>query len=205
MTRIRSQVLRVTAASVVAAVGAALSAGPAFAGAINSAADCPPPPPLTQPFLSWGDSNNYVLVAGQKPGSFDGPGWTLTGGASIVKAPVADGTNKNVLNLPSGSQAISPAMCVTTSYPTARMMVRNVVGAEGVLFSVSYQNTPSWNSPQNTGQIQGTAANWTLSDPVNLQPNDVAGWQVVRFVLTPGGTSSDFRIYNFYVDPYSKR
>jgi hypothetical protein len=45
-----------------------------------------------------------------------------------------------VLDLPSGSKAVSPTICVTTEFPTARTMVRNVVGAEGVFFYVSYAN-----------------------------------------------------------------
>ena len=112
---------------------------------------------------------------------------------------------KNVLDLPSGSSAVSPTICVSSSYPTARTMVRNVLGSEGVSFSVSYENTPSWSTPQNTGLIDGSGRVWTLSDPVSLQPADVSGWQLVRFTFVAGGTASEFQLYNFYIDPYSKR
>ena len=92
-------------------------------------------------------------------------------------------------------------MCVDLGYQTARTMVRNVVGAEGVFFYVSYAGTNTWDKPKNTGQVHGTHTAWTLSDPVNVQPSNLPGWQEVRFTFVPGGTRSDFQIYNFYVDP----
>jgi hypothetical protein len=161
-------------------------------------------PLLTQPFLSYGDTNWYALVPGQSPDSFDGGGWTLTGGAKIVTVGLADGTTGSVLDLPSGSRAVSPTICVTSSYPTARMMVRDVAGSEGVFFYVSYEGTSTWNTPKNTGQVHGSGTAWTLSDSVNLQPYNVSGWQPVRFALVPGGTTSSFEIYDFYVDPRMK-
>jgi hypothetical protein len=37
-----------------------------------------------------------------------------------------------------------------------------------------------------------------------MQPSSVSGWQLVRLTLIAGGNTSDFRLYNLYVDPYSK-
>jgi hypothetical protein len=158
-------------------------------------------PLLTQPFLSAGDRNWYTLVPGQSPDNFDGGGWTLTGGAKTVTRTLGDGSTGSVLDLPSGSKAVSPTICVTSSYPTARMMVRDVAGSEGVFFDVSYEGTSTWYTPKNTGQVHGAGTAWTLSGSVNLQPFNVAGWQPVRFTLVPGGKTSDFQVYNFYVDP----
>jgi hypothetical protein len=163
------------------------------------------PPTLTQPFLSFGDSGWYALVAGESYNSFDGAGWTLSGGATLRSVTVLGGVTGQVLDLPSGAKAVSPTMCVNSTYLTARTMVRNVVGAEGVFFYVSYQNTATWATPKNTGQVHGTGTSWTLATPVNMQPSTTAGWQVVRLTLIPGGKTSDFQIYNLYVDPYSKR
>jgi hypothetical protein len=141
-----------------------------------------------------------MLVPGQSSAGFNGSGWTLSGGA---KALASGG--RNVLDLPSGSKAVSPTICVTNEYPSARMMVRNAVGAEGVFFYVSYANTPSWNTPKNTGQVHGTGTATTLSDPVNLQPANTSGWQLARFTLVPGGTGSDFQVSEFWVDPFARR
>jgi hypothetical protein len=155
---------------------------------------------LSQPLLSVGDSNWYTLTPGESVDAFGG-GWTLSGGAQIQTTRLADGQTSQVLNLPSGSKAVSPVMCVDDGYQTARSEVRNVVGSEGVVFYVSYEGTNTWNNPQNTGQVHGQQTNWTLSDPVNVQPSNTPDWQLVRFTFVPGGTRSDFQIYDFYVDP----
>jgi hypothetical protein len=183
---------------------AACAAVPAHAATSLDTSMCSDPA-FSQPFLSAKDSNWYTLVPGQSAGSFNGAGWTLSGGAKIVTTALADGSTTSVLDLPSGSKAVSPTICVTSSYPTARAMVRNVAGAEGVFFYVSYQGTNSWNTPKNTGQIHGSGSAWTLVTPVNLQPFNAAGWQPMRITLSPGGKSSDFQLYNLYVDPRMSR
>ena len=155
------------------------------------------PTTWSQPFTSFGDNNWYAAPAGTMGDS----GWTLTGGASQIAVTNPDGSTSNGIDLPSGSMAVSPSMCVNASFPTARTMVRNVVGGEGVQFYVSYAGTQTWNNPQNTGQVHGQQNNWSLSDPVNLNNNN-QGWQVVRFTFIPGGHSSDFQLYNFWVDPH---
>lgn len=202
-------------ASVVAVVFSGLAAGPAFASTsstssaslLRSLIDTPTStaacaaPSLTQPFLAAGDSNLYALLPGEAADSFSGTGWTFTGGASIVSTKQADGKSGSVLDLPSGAIAISPPFCVTSSYPTARTEVQDVAGSEGVFVYVSYAATSGWGVPQNTGQVHGQQTAWTLSNPVNIQPGNAPGWQLVRFGLVAGGTSSRFRIYDFYVDP----
>jgi hypothetical protein len=190
-----------------------LGASPAFADAsllrslINtptSTSGCTSPS-LFQPFISVGDANAYALLPGEAPDNFSGAGWTLTGGAHIVTTNVHDGQTGSVLDLPSGSAAISPPICVTSGYTTARTEVRNVKGAEGVGFFVSYAGPKGWNIPQNTGQVHGRQNSWTLSDPVNVQPSNTPGWQLVRIGLVPGGNASEFQIYDFYVDPRMTR
>ena len=88
-------------------------------------------PPLTQPFLSWQDTNWYALAPGQTAGNFNGAGWVLSGGAKIATMKLANGTTGSVLDLPAGSQAVSPTVCLTSDYPNARMMVSNLSGSNG--------------------------------------------------------------------------
>jgi hypothetical protein len=160
---------------------------------------------MGQTFLSMKDRNWYTLAPGQSPDGFNGAGWTLTNGAQIVSTQLQDGQSGSVLDLPSGAVAVSPPICVTSDYPTARTLVRNVVGGEGVQFYVSYQGTHTWEQPQNTGQLHGQKNGWTVSSPVNLQPDHhTVGWQIVRFAFVAGGKTSDFQVYNFYVDPRMK-
>ena len=161
-------------------------------------------PRLSQPFLSAGDSNWYTLAPGESPDNFAGGGWTLTGRALIITTRLQDGQRGSVLDLPSGSTAVSPPMCVASDYPTARTIVRDVVGSEGVHTYVSYAGTKTAYQPQNTGQVHGSQTAWTLSNPINVHPGNLAGWQLVQFTLVPGGKTSDFLIYNFYVDPRMK-
>jgi hypothetical protein len=158
-------------------------------------------PLLSQPFVSDGDTNEYMLVPGQSPGEFDGTGWTLTGGAQVVSTTLADGSAGSVLDLPSGSQAVSPTICVMSNYPTARAMVRDVIGGHGLSFGVSYQGRPSWEDPKYTGHIHGKKSDWNLSAPVHVQPYGDPGWQPVRFTLTPAGKDTESQVYDIYVDP----
>jgi hypothetical protein len=181
----------------------AVAAAPSRAE-ITSTSECRDPQ-LSQQFLSLGDKNWYTLAPGQDANGFNGEGWTLSGGAQILSTTRSNGQAGNVLDLPSGSKAISPVMCVTKEFPKARSMVRNVVGSEGVFFYVSYAGTNTWNVPKNTGQFHGDHSNWTLSGAINLQPPSVEGWQLVRFTFIPGGTKSRFQVYDFWVDPFARR
>jgi hypothetical protein len=208
------------AITLVATVAAhpALGAPPANRGQSNRAAghgNAQPPTPvdtsgcsapvLSQPFLWARDDNWYTLVAGQSPGSFDGAGWTLSNGAKVVTAAVKDGHTSSVLELPSGARAVSPPVCVTSDDPAARAMVRNVAGAQGIAFYVSYAGRRTWGKPQKTGQFHGRHGAWTPSTRINLLPSHrTKGWQVARFVLVGGGKRSDFQVYDFYVDPRMK-
>ena len=156
---------------------------------------------FTQPFLALKDSNWYTLAPGMSIDNVVGTGWELSGGAKLATTTLADGKTGTVINLPSGSKAVSPVMCVTSEYPKARAYIRNVKGTEGVGFFVSYEGTRSWESAKNTGLLRGTCTLWTASDPVNLQPSSNPGWQRMRVTLIANGRTSDFQIYDLYLDP----
>lgn len=158
-------------------------------------------PQLSQPFASIKDSSWYSLAPGQSLDNFTGAGWTLSGGAGVVTTTLLDGSTGLALDLPSGATAVSPVICVTNQYPTARMQVRDLVGSEGVSFNVEYLGTNTANSPKNTGQVHGQGSAWSNSDKVNLQPAGGTGWQEVRVVLTGKGTRSHFQVSNLYIDP----
>jgi hypothetical protein len=185
---------------IVASLAAVPALGTSATGPPTPTASCPAPT-LSQPFLNLGDSHYYTLAPGGAFANPSGGGWTLSGGAKIVQTTQPDGTTGYALDLPSKATAVSPVMCVTSAYPTARLWVRNVVGAEGVFLNVSYANGGTWTTPQNTGQFHGQHNAWTLSNRLNIHPDQVAGWQQVRFTFIAGGTTSDFQIKNFWVDP----
>lgn len=173
--------------------------------ALPSVAAADPPqcesPESSQPFAYTGDENAYFPVPGQSLNDFEGAGWELSGGAQVVTTKLSNGSSGQVLNLPSGSKAVSPTFCVTKHDPVARAIVRNVLGAEGVFFYVSYEGTKTWEKPKNTGQIHGNHEEWTVVTPVNMQPENNENWQRVRLTLVPGGKTSDFQVYDVFVDP----
>jgi hypothetical protein len=184
------------------ATAAALGTSPALAATytpVNTSA-CSAPQ-LAQAFSPIGDANWYTLAPGQTADNFNGIGWTLSGGAQIASFPLADGATGGVLNLPSGSSAVSPPMCVASDYPSARTMIRDVAGSEGVHISVAYAGTKTAAKPQNVGQVHGTQSAWTASNSFNVHPGNLPGWQLVQFTFTAGGKNSDFQMYNFWVDP----
>jgi hypothetical protein len=201
--RSRALFARLALVGACAMAATAMTAAPALADT-SSCSD----PSLAQPFLTWGDSNWYTLAPGESADSFAGTGWTLNGGASIQQTQLADGTTGNVLDLPAGSTAVSPPMCVSSLYPTGRAMVQQASGHGAVLFSVSYQdpNSGNWSNPQVTGWLHGSwGGNWVLSSPLNLQPGSGSNWEMVQFTFTSvGWGGADSQVYNFYVDPYAK-
>jgi hypothetical protein len=162
---------------------------------------------FSRPFTTLGDYNYYTLAQGGEFNS-SSEGWELKGGAQILQAIRPNRTTAGVLNLPSGAVAVSPPVCVTLLYKTARVWVRNVKGAEGVAVSVAYAGTPTATSPKYVGQVRGAQNCWTLSDPFNLQPQtglSSEGTAQVRLVFVAGGQASDFQLYGVYVDPRMKR
>jgi hypothetical protein len=188
----------------VAALLACLAASPALASPSPVDTSRCSAPQVAQPFLPLGDSNWYTLAPGQSVDNFAGDGWTLSGGASLQTAQLADGATGSVLDLPSGSHAVSPPMCVSTDYPTARAMARDVIGSEGIEVYVAYAGTKTQGKPKSVGRVHGNPSAWNAADPFKINPGKARGWQLVQFTLVPGGASSDFQVYNFYVDPRMK-
>jgi hypothetical protein len=182
---------------------AAVAGGSAQAATLVQTSACSQPSyTFSQPFSSVRDSNWYTLAPGQSVNSFDGAGWTLSGGAKLVTTTLADGSTGTVLDLPTGATAVSPPMCVSAAYPSARAQVRDLVGAPSVHLFVQYTSTKSWARPAAAGTFAGQSQ-WVNSQPLSLHPGNLYGWQEEVFTLT-GGTkgTTDAQVYNFYVDPH---
>jgi hypothetical protein len=180
---------------ILAAVIAGLAATPALADETRSGQAPCSAPQLTQTFLSAGDTNWYT-----QPGETL-HSWSLSGGARVLTTQLADGHTGSILDLPGGSVAVSPVVCVSASYRTARTMVRSLAGDGGLSVYVSYVGTDSWRTPRNIGLVGGSGADWTPSAVLDTDPASRDGWQRARFTLIPGGDSSDFQVYNFSIDP----
>jgi hypothetical protein len=209
-----------TTAGVVAAL-LGFAAVPALAGktpvvneastAVNAVLAVCPGQTFSQPFEALGDANYYTLVEGSE---FSSPseGWELLGAARAINTTRPDGSSGSTLDLPSGSAAVSPPVCVTLQYPTARMWTNTVQGRSNVVVSVAYANTKTASKPKRVGTIQeeqngqgdNEGASWTLSAPFDVQP-ELGGkaeeTRQVRFIFAAGGKGSDTQLYGLYVDP----
>ena len=202
------------------ALAAALAAVSTAAGPATAAAGVEEPIPVplleecpehfpSQPFLPFGDANNYVLAPnGQFSDSAAASAWELSDGAAIVEDEQFDGSEGGVLQLESKAQATSPVFCVTADYPTARMQVRNLTGHDDVHFHVSYwdEKKLEWDKPKSTGKFKGEDDGaWSLSREMNVKPSKDPGWQQVRFTLAVGGGKSLIQVDEFWVDPRASR
>jgi len=188
-----------------------LSAAPALAGSLTEAvretigaAVCPGQS-FSQPFVALGDYNYYTLVPGSE---FNNPpeGWELRGGAQVLSTTLPNGSAGAALDLPSGSSAVSPPVCVTLRYPSARVYVRTLEGKSATAVAVSYFETKSETKPRPVGEVKATQGAWEASEPFSVLPQ-LGGkgdeTREVRFVFTAGGSSNTL-IYDLYVDPWMK-
>jgi len=154
---------------------------------------------FSQPFEALGDFNYYTLVPGAQ---FNGPseGWRLSDGAQIVEAKRPDGSSGGVLDVPEGARAVSPPVCVTLLYPSARVFVRNAEGG-GVRVAVAYAST---GVVARVAGVRGQTS-WTASEPCGVL-RELGGTgeeaRYVRFVFT--GRVGDTQLYGLYVDPWMK-
>jgi hypothetical protein len=100
-----------------ATVAGVLAVAPA-AQAAQPIGTCPDEPPSSQPFLSYdGDDATYFPAPG---GDFESgaPGWSFSGGATLVDSPADTGTS---VSIPPGASALSPAICVSRAHVSARL------------------------------------------------------------------------------------
>jgi hypothetical protein len=163
-----------------------------------SVAECRSPD-LTQPFTALGDKRSYVTAPGGDFSSAGAQGWQLYGGASVV----ADSHSGEALNLPAGSVAVSPAMCVDLDYPTARLWLRADDGHPKVTVGVAYAGTKTATRPHWVGGLDAKSAAWQLSHDFAVHPDlagKKSGWREVAFVFV-AGKDGDARIDDFFVDP----
>jgi hypothetical protein len=185
------------------------SAAPALAGkskeasaAVNAEMAVCPGQTFSQPFEGLQDSNYYTLVEGSEFNEGAG-GWELSSGAEVLEAARPDGSSGSVLNLPLGAEAVSPPVCVTLAYPTARVYVQNPASGGAVVVSVAYTGTKSEEKPKVVGQLRGQQNEWALSRPFDVRPQLGGKSEEVRqvrfhFVATGKNAS---RLFGLYVDP----
>ncbi len=197
-----TRVLTFVGAAVASLLSCLLSVAPAQ-GALISTGACNESA-LTQPFLQWGDTNQYELVP---QGSFEGSlsEWSLSGGAAkaVGGEPyvVAGKAGADSLALPTGASAQSPFTCVNASYPTFRFFAHNNSLTSTILVQVVYktvlgQVTVPLGGVALSTTWQPTSAMLTGSVVVGLLTGGTS--QVaLRFTALTGSSSID----DIYIDP----
>ncbi len=180
------------------------AAAPAGAGASRShgpggGGTCPAQT-FTQPFLAWGDKSHYTLLPGETAGDFAGTGWTLSGGARIVTTHLPGGQLGHVLYLSAGAEAVSPAICVTSAYPKARTMVKDLAGRTGVHVYAAFQTNGSWGANLASGIVKGLHGAFSPSVRISAHASSLKGATPARYTLV-ASRSGRYEIYDFYVDP----
>jgi hypothetical protein len=208
--RLRSRNIA-AATAVLAGIVPAFASAPAQASLLStvsgtlSQAGCPTVP-LSRPFVPWVDYAQYKLVSA---GDFEGPatGWALAGGAERADGnesfQVGGSADSSSLALPSGSSAVSPAVCVSVQEPTVRLFGRGVSGH--VRADVIYKDpilgltlTLPLGSVSPSGEWRPTNIMVNLASPLGL----VGGSASVRIRFTAVG--GDWQIDDVYVDPYAR-
>jgi len=174
------------------------------APATNVAATCEGQT-FSQPFEEFGDGNFYTLAGGSQ---FNGPeeGWTLSGGAQLVTSGRPDGSSGGVLSLPKGSQAVSPPVCVTLQYPSARVWLQHISESKASLKTQVVYSSSSGTAVARTVAKLEAGNTWSPSETFEVRPElggASEGPRPVRFVFTSkGGTrESSFEFYELYIDP----
>jgi hypothetical protein len=177
-------------------------------GRYGQQANCPSTA-MVQPFATgWGDTDSYFLAPG---GSFEGSltGWTVKGatvGHGNETYYVNSSKDRSSLNLPNGSQATSPSICVTTQTPDLRVFVRNTGSASATLnVNMTYTNMQGQPTTVTVGSLTG-GASWSLSPQVSFLQNIMPlvnsnGQTWVTFTFAPVGKNGQWQVDDFYVDP----
>jgi len=160
---------------------------------------------FSQPFIELGDANYYMQVSGPQ-------GWELRGGAQVVQTTLPNGSSGAAVDLPSGSVAITPPVCVTLQYPTARVYTGAVEGQESVAVAVAYPNSSTQRrvaviSTEASGESSAEAPTWKLSEAFEIRPElggTTEGTRKVRFIFKGQSGSGDAQVYGLNVDPWMR-
>ncbi len=210
MTKRKALSLRLVAAAAVAAL-AAILAGAASAG---DGAGTPgkytqgcPTYSTVEPFTPWADSGDYFLgPAADFEGSLTG--WTAKG-AKIVSGNesyyVNTPTDSHSLQLPKGSTATTPSICVTLDTPDLRLFVENTGSQAATLtINMTYTNNAGKKYTVAVAKLPVAAkASWAPTIPVLFLANiqSILSSNNQTWVTFQFASNGALQIDDFYVDP----
>jgi hypothetical protein len=196
---------RPVAVAGLAAAATAFAAAPASAGVlVENAPNCDNPAG-SPVFSPWYDSSNYFLAP---DGGFENgaAGWSLNG-ASVTSGNESygvSGAGSSSLNLPNGSSATSPEICVGLEHPTTRFFVKKNSGGlmSSLRVDVAFETSTGADISLTVGAIGGSGS-WSPSVQMlvvaNLLPLLPGNYTPVEFTFTPQG--GNWQVDDFFVDP----
>lgn len=157
---------------------------------------------LSQAFAQFGDNHSYTLIPG---GSFESgsPSWTLKGGAAVVDGnePFTD-TGSSSLNLPAGSSATSPFMCVGTLSPTLRVYAVSTTRTTALSVQILAKNIFGLLTVLNIGIVYPGQTSWApTSSALFLQSLGALLTNTTSIAFRFAPVNGSWTIDDTYVDP----
>lgn len=202
----KSRTTRKLATLATATAALMLAPGSANAGALVTTAEKCAAQSLSQVFLPWGDPANYTLHPGGdfEPGS---PAWDgATTAAGNEPWHVADDGDGRSLAMAQGSTVTSPSICVGIEHPTIRFFTKASSTLATLKVEVLFLDGAGTEQSLQIGVVTGNS-DWapTVQTPIvaNLLPLLPDSRTPVAFRLT--ALSGNWKVDDFYVDPYAKR
>jgi hypothetical protein len=168
---------------------------------------CPAEATASPLLSSFGDNNEYTVLPGSR---FDGatPGWTFQNASLVneVVSTVTGGTHSLVIG--PGGEAVSPAFCVSSEYPSFRFFVRRPTGYGGELsVELRYTNQYGQTDEVTSARLQPEHS-WGLTPVLGLGTM-LPLWQAgstlkVQLVFQSESWWSGFAIDQVFIDPYRR-
>jgi hypothetical protein len=187
-----------------------LAAAPGLARADGTAGPACPAEAAASPLLAgFGDNAEYTLLPGSR---FEGaaPGWTFRNAALTPEGSVSSITgNGSSLVIASGGEAVSPAFCVSSEYPSFRFFERRLsVGFGGMAVNLRYKDDFGYTHEVSSATLQSGSSSWSLTPVLGLA-SMLPLWQwdatlKVHLVFRAQGYGSSWAIDDVFIDPYRK-
>jgi hypothetical protein len=189
---------------------ASLAALPGLAQAYGTSAPACAAEAAASPLLaSFGDNAEYTILAGSR---FEGaaPSWTLRNASLTPESSVSSVTgNSGSLVIASGGEAVSPAFCVSSEYPSFRFFERRLSdGFGGLAVNLRYKDDFGYTHEVSSATLQSGSSSWSLTPVLGLA-SMLPLWQwdatlKVHLVFRAQGYGSSWAIDDVFIDPYRK-
>jgi hypothetical protein len=161
------------------------------------------PDPTTRPFLPWSDYARYAQVP---DGGFEAgaAGWSIAGGAKVVSGNnpfyLRSPGDRRSLQLPAGSSATSPPMCISLLSSKMRFVATGSSGSR-LKVQIVYRGILSSTLGVLDGGTVDSSGAWAPSPEVGMLGGVLPLLtQSVQFrLVATGGTS---RVDDLFLDPW---